>query len=114
MTGVTIEAFSLAGLRARRPAPAQWVKQHLNFAYVLLFTAGILCGTTITFGLRLAIPRIVQAISGPSGADAAIEPRDPVYDLKIMPAPVWHIPAPLEIDIEHAKQDLDAALHEGH
>ena len=112
MTGITIEAFSGSRHSGDRPHIAQWVKQHLSFAYAFLFVAGIMCGTSITLGLRMALPRVIQAIDHSRTTAAGIDLNDPVYDLKKTPSAVWHIPAPLEVDIERAKRELDAALHE--
>jgi hypothetical protein len=114
MTGIAIEFFSGSHLRANRPAAAQWVRRHLTFAHVLLFTGGLLCGISITMGLRIAIPRVIHAISTGRSASplAGLDLTDPLYDLKTTPKAVWNIPAPLEVDIQRAKLELDAALSE--
>ena len=114
MTGITIEFLSAAHSRPSVRALAQTAKQHLTFAHALLFAAGLLCGISITMGLRVAIPRLVHVITAPSPTATlgGVDLRDPVYDLKTMPKAVWNIPAPLEVDIQRAKQDLDAALSE--
>ena len=113
MTGITIEFFSAAH-RPNLRAFAQTAKQHLSFAHGLLFACGLLCGISITMGLRVAIPHVVHAITGPSRTAtlAGLDLRDPIYDLKTMPKAVWNIPAPLEVDIQRARQDLEAALSE--
>ncbi len=82
-------------------------------AYGLLFVAGLASGIAITSGLRAVTPRLVDAVSAaPSPAIADLDLSDPAYDLKRTPQPVWHISAPLAVEIERAKRDLEAALQE--
>ncbi|HEX9463030.1 MAG TPA: hypothetical protein VGB82_10570 [Alphaproteobacteria bacterium] len=97
------------------PAVARWLKRHLTFAHVLLFAGGLICGSSITLGLRIIIPQVIHAVSmAPATPQTAgLDLSDPAYDLKIMPKAVWNIPAPLEVDIQRAKAELDQALSEG-
>ena len=81
-------------------------------AHLVLFAAGLSCGIAVTAGLRAVAPRLVQAVTTQTASAADLDLSDPVFDLKKMPQPVWHIAAPIELDIERARHDLEAALLE--
>src|SRR5258708_12159795 len=78
------------------PAVARWLKRHLTFAHVLLFAGGLICGSSITLGLRIIIPQVIHAVSmAPATPQTAgLNLSDPAYDLNIMPQTVWTIPHP--------------------
>jgi len=82
-------------------------------AHLVLFVAGLSCGIAVTAGLRAVAPRLMQAVTTQTAAAADLDLSDPAYDLKKMPQPVWHISAPVEVDVERARHDLEAALLEG-
>ena len=109
--GTTIPAATVPGASRRRLTRV--LPGRVLTAHLLLFAAGIACGIAVTAGLRAVAPGAVQAVTIQAAAAGNLDLNDPIYDLKKMPQPVWHISAPLEVDIERAKHDLEAALLEG-
>jgi len=113
LAAATAPKPAATGLMTSRRRLTRALPGRVLTARLVLFAAGIACGIAVTAGLRTGVPGVVQAVTTQTAAAGDLDLSDPVYDLKKMPQPVWHISAPLEVEIERAKHDLEAALVEG-
>ena len=99
-----------AWAKLRKAAPAG------NLLHAALFAAGVLCGVAIASGLLArtppAKPEAVYEAMAPA-EDAQAPGQDAARSATPEPSLVIEVIQPLDVAIEQAKSDLDAALREG-